>query len=54
MTVPAMAAMRLAQKFADEDGRIKVLRQSNGGASAARNTAISPARGELIRVSRCG
>ena len=38
----------LAQKFADEDGRIKVLRQSNGGASAARNTAISPARGELI------
>jgi glycosyltransferase involved in cell wall biosynthesis len=38
----------LAQKFADEDPRIKVLRQPNGGVSAARNTAIAPAHGELI------
>jgi hypothetical protein len=38
----------LAQKFADEDYRIKVLRQPNGGVSVARNTAIARARGELI------
>jgi len=38
----------LAQKFADEDCRIKVLRQPNGGVSVARNMAIARARGELI------
>ena len=38
----------LAQKFADEDPRIKVLRQPNGGVSAARNAAIARARGEFI------
>ena len=38
----------LAQKFADEDSRIKVLRQPKGGVSAARNTAIAHACGELI------
>ena len=38
----------LAQKFADEDSRIKVLRQPNSGVSMARNAAIAHARGELI------
>jgi GT2 family glycosyltransferase len=38
----------MAQKFADEDRRIKVLRQPNGGVSVARNTAIAHASGELI------
>lgn len=38
----------LAQKFADEDCRIKVLRQPNSDMSLARNTAIMHACGELI------
>jgi glycosyltransferase involved in cell wall biosynthesis len=38
----------LAEKFATEDCRVKVLRQPNGGMSMARNTAIAGARGELI------
>jgi glycosyltransferase involved in cell wall biosynthesis len=40
----------LAQKFADEDCRIKVLCQSNGGTQAARNTALHHASGEWIAL----
>lgn len=38
----------LAQRFAAGDCRIIVLRQPNGGKSAARNLPIARARGELI------
>ena len=37
-----------AAVLARYDGRIRVVRQENGGRSAARNTAVLEARGELI------
>jgi glycosyltransferase involved in cell wall biosynthesis len=37
-----------AAVLADYGGRIRVVRQENGGRSAARNTAVLEARGELI------
>ena len=40
----------LAQKFAAADGRIKTLRQANGGTQAARNTALHHASGEWIAL----
>ncbi|MGB7769082.1 MAG: glycosyltransferase [Verrucomicrobiia bacterium] len=40
----------LAQNFAEADGRIKILRQPNGGTQAARNTALHHASGEWIAL----
>jgi glycosyltransferase involved in cell wall biosynthesis len=40
----------LAQKFAEADRRISILRQTNGGTQAARNTALHHASGEWIAL----
>jgi glycosyltransferase involved in cell wall biosynthesis len=38
----------IAARYARKDGRIKVIRQRNGGVGAARNAAIETARGKYI------
>ena len=38
----------IAAEYAARDGRIRVLRQANGGTSAARNAGIEAARGRYI------
>lgn len=38
----------IADQFALQDSRVKVIHQQNGGASAARNTGLKSARGEYI------
>jgi glycosyltransferase involved in cell wall biosynthesis len=38
----------LARRFAAEDSRVRVISRANGGPSAARNTGIAEASGELI------
>ncbi|MFF2370069.1 glycosyltransferase [Agromyces sp. NPDC058110] len=39
---------RLAERIAKRDPRVRVIRQQNGGLSAARNTGAAVARGEFI------
>lgn len=39
---------RIADRFAAEDARIRVIHKANGGLSAARNTALEVARGEFV------
>lgn len=38
----------ICEKIAEDDGRIVIIDQENGGLSAARNTGIENARGEYI------
>ena len=38
----------IAERFAARDGRFRLIRQANGGLSAARNTGIDAAGGELL------
>ena len=38
----------IADEYAKKEGRIKVIHQENGGASAARNTGLDIASGEYI------
>lgn len=38
----------ICDEYAAKDGRVKVIHQKNGGASAARNTGLDHARGEYI------
>src|SRR5277367_606695 len=38
----------IAQKFCETDPRFSLIRQANGGVSAARNTAIERAQGEWL------
>jgi glycosyltransferase involved in cell wall biosynthesis len=40
----------LAQQFAEKDSRIRVLTRPNGGTGAARNTALSEARGRFFAL----
>jgi glycosyltransferase involved in cell wall biosynthesis len=39
---------RIAERFAAEDTRIRVVHKANAGLSAARNTALEVARGEFV------
>lgn len=41
-------SLAVCKKFAEEDSRIRVLDQANGGPGAARNTGLKEARGEYI------
>ena len=41
------------QRFAEEDARIRVFTQENAGPSAARNTALDAARGEIVMFLDC-
>ena len=40
----------IAERFARADPRVRVLRQANGGISAARNAALRQAAGEFIAI----
>lgn len=42
------SSLEIARKYAEEDARLRVYTQPNGGVSAARNHAISLAKGEFI------
>jgi CDP-glycerol glycerophosphotransferase len=42
------ASAEIAERFAERDGRFRLIRQANGGLSAARNTGIDAAGGELL------
>lgn len=42
------SSLSLAQKFAHEDARIKLLNQGNAGVSSARNRALDAATGQLV------
>ncbi len=39
---------RIADQYAEEDGRIRVIHRENGGLSAARNTGLSVAKGTYV------
>lgn len=41
-------SLKIMQSFTEEDTRIRVLHQTNGGVSAARNTGLENAHGEFI------
>ena len=38
----------LCDAYAGQDGRVRVIHQKNGGLSAARNSGIAAAKGELL------
>ena len=40
----------LCDQWAEQDQRIKVIHQANGGLSAARNTALDVMRGEMVTM----
>ena len=42
--------LEIAERYASRDPRISVIHQTNGGISAARNTALAKATGDLIAI----
>ena len=44
----------LCERFAGQDGRIRLLRKENGGVSSARNLGLDEAQGEYSKAFSCG
>ena len=47
------SSLSILEEYASQDNRIKIIKQANGGAGAARNNGLRNATGDYLSLNQC-